>query len=53
MQVLSSFSVLVKLVLICIIVGFVIGVVTMITVFPAAAGARPAPAATTGPAPQP
>jgi hypothetical protein len=53
MQVLSSFSVMVKLVLVCIVVGFVIGVVTMITVFPAAAGARPAPATSTGPTPQP
>jgi hypothetical protein len=57
MQVLSSFSVMVKLVLICIVIGFVIGVVTMVTVFPSAAGTRPAPSAgtsaSTSPAPEP
>ena len=50
MQVLSNFSVMVKLVLVCVVIGFVLGIVT---VFPDAAGARPAPPASTSPAPQP
>jgi len=53
MQVLSSFSVMVKLVLICVVIGFVLGVVTAIAVFPDAAGARPAPPPATSSAPQP
>ena len=53
MQVLSTFSVIVKLVLICVVIGFVLGIVTAITVFPAAAGARPTPPAATSRAPQP
>jgi hypothetical protein len=53
MQVLSNFSVMVKLVLVCVVIGFVLGIVTAIAVFPDAAGARPAPPASTSQVPQP
>jgi hypothetical protein len=53
MQVLSDFSVMVKLVLVCVVIGFVLGIVTAVTVFPDAAGARPQAPATASPAPTP
>jgi hypothetical protein len=54
MQVLSSFSVMVKLVLVCVVIGFVLGIVTAVAVLPDAAGARPAPLpASSSPAPKP
>ncbi|MFI6076234.1 hypothetical protein ACIA5C_32280 [Actinoplanes sp. NPDC051343] len=55
MQVLSSFSVMIKLVLVCVVIGFVLGIVTAVAVLPDAAGARPAPlpASSSSPAPKP